>query len=325
MTYGAELQDFQARMARPLEQLQHLVGKLDYDGISSFFRQYMPRDINYSSKCSMLAHMIVQKHDFFQPYHLGGDNCNDGDENKVEKLKKEHMLRYSYVLNHLAIHSQLFVLTHLLQHQKNIDVNIDYFQATQFHFEKLNEKSKESFLALGSWGKIMNTLFRSEHFDLIDNLEKQFDCSFLTQRSKEMILYYVAEPPAQSAKKMMFYYTDTLNQNQFFETYEKIDLEQKIFKPYFYIVFDYSQKKEEYLHQKGIKLPSVAEVQKIEVALNNALLFTPDVVTQKNKWMQQLKQYEKRICYYELDSHIEAIHGSSNNHDDNETSGKLKI
>jgi hypothetical protein len=330
MTYGAEFQAFERRMQQPLIQLQEMVSNLDYDGIHRFFREYLPKDISFSSNCMMLVQMITRQPEFFSGKVQGNlmnqtkafDNIDaELDEDFFlelsglrtrtdispafsalsEEEKTNRCLRYLYVLNHLSVQAQINLLHDVVVYAQH--ANIDYFKVTEAHFARLSDEHRQRSLKDSGWSRIICHLFLTEQFDFINQLQGEFDFNFLANKQDFMFVYYNNNNTSSKSR-----------------THEVIQISPHYFQPYFYVAVEYSEEKEQYLYNKTIALPNMEQIGWMKKILQPCYYGMDNVEEQKKLWLHNLAHYEKRIQYYHLHDQIDTLHGKAC-----ESTPKIKI
>lgn len=274
----------------------------------------------------------------------------------VNPYRSEHYLRdkracYLSVFKHFETSFQLHIISQAIERGESID--IDYFQ---FIWGKSISHTAQatSFFNTEAWACIISRLFNTEQFDLLDDIGRQFSCHLVEQASEHIYFYRSVASEHVSFYRSVDKRNSHGNNSHTLQNYQqliqvKLQLEQVVFKPYYHLMFNYSDAKRDYLFGHGIgeDIGVMDDNESFSLdciyQLENTLHSLPDARFERLPFYSVLKnalnQYKKRLHYYKLSCAIESnlAQANSNNHNNSDFSdiqkstdldngiGKLKI
>lgn len=350
-------QAFQKEIEQPLIGLKTAFANRDFDAVEAFFHRLKIQDKQYMqhlyqssrdnghyhsypdktpvSYITMLGWMIsVDKHffdiplqnDFSEPFdfdfHLyeekninGATHYSRQKNVSVNPYQSEHYLRdkrtcYLSVFKHFDTPFQLHIISQAIERGESIDAN--YFQ---FIWGKNtpNTAQKFSFFNTEAWACIISRLFNTEKFDLLDDIGHQFSCHLVEQASQHVYFYRPVN--------------DDNSNSPHFQV--KLNLEELVFKPYYHLMFNYSDAKRDYLLGKGIgqDIGVMDDNESFSLdcihQLENTLHSLPDDSFERLPFYPVLKnalnQYKKRLHYYQLSCAIESNLAQANSNNQKST------
>ena len=241
--------------------LARAVSHAEEDMVDKWF---MENPITSPEVADSLVRLVLEAEMSFYSFSSPSMDRAELDE---EKFRREKML-----LSHFELKQQLDLITC----SPSMDTGFKHIELLKY--DLTNYEHKALILKSNTMGEVLGQIFNEQRFTELDDIQKFLDLNLLEKNY---------------ARAMVFYRQDNSRGMRF------LDLPERNFKPYYDIIFNYSDEKRDYLASHGIALPSSAQAlvlsEKILLGMNQGY----DKKTAE--YMQEgLKTYLRHASYYDL-------------------------
>lgn len=241
-------------------------------GIQSWLKTHVPHNVECQK--SFLRILKLNHIDF----HFHADNVEE-EQKKAVRLA---------ITQHLDGFEQLRFINFLFTIEDIID--LDYFKLVEKQNQKLPEVLKDDF-----WKVLTTSLFHQEKFTTLEQVQRLFNHNFLTEQYDSFYLTF--------NNQQSFIDEKTRESLRGFKSWN-LRVDNAVFFPYYDIMFDYSEEKENYLQYKNIALPSYEDCLRTQDVYKTRLGVNTDNNTLAQHVLTFLEHYRVRALYHKLDEHL---------------------
>lgn len=180
-------------------------------------------------------------------------------------------------------------------------IDLDYFRIIEQQNQKLSEVLKDGF-----WKVLTTSLFHQEKFSTLEQIQRLFNHDFLTEQHDSFYLIF--------NNNQSFIDEKTRESLIAFKSWN-LRVDNAVFFPYYDIMFDYSEEKENYLQYKNITLPSYDDCLRTQDVYKTRLGVNADNDKLAQHVLNVLEHYRVRAYYHKLDEQMPDNDNENNHHD----------
>lgn len=231
-------------------KFKHL-NNLIFNGMYKEVDSFFEKYVNKESE-KKLVKLIGQSFSFFSFKSM----------NNLVKTKEETFNRKYSIFKNLSTKSIIYLFSPLVIDKYDKDYILNYIDLIKKDLNKNPNLANDTYFL-----SIFTNLFNDEDFDILDKINNKLKFNILEKESEKIIYKYKEE---NSTGCSYLSYND------------------KCFKPYYDIIFNYTKEKENYLLKNKITLPNIDIVSKLEYKnITNEI-----IISNKNIYNQKIQEYK---------------------------------